>query len=211
MWFAGDEEEDRFAYALLASILLHAFVLGQVRSHDFPRPAGSAGPLSVSFRGPPTAVEASPQPPLPPVVPAATAVLVQKIAPVTMPASPVREVQPAAPPEVAGGKPKNGRDGAPRPKAGRAFGIVDVVMLIGSDGHPHTLIWDSLPALTQEQFDRLERAVRRQVYASSVGARLTQEINVFALIGQERQPSPGSGSHVSPEAAGAAPAGRNPP
>jgi hypothetical protein len=72
----------------------------------------------------------------------------------------------------------------------RGPGVVDVVLVIGADGHPQGIYWNALPALTRPQFEQLEAMIRRQVYASSTGARLTQEIDVFGLLGIGREPVP---------------------
>jgi hypothetical protein len=61
------------------------------------------------------------------------------------------------------------------------------MLIIGADGHPQGIYWNALPALTTAQFEQLEAMIRRQVYASSTGARLTQEIDVFDLLGIGRR------------------------
>ena len=65
-----------------------------------------------------------------------------------------------------------------------------MLLIIGADGHPQGIYWTALPALTTAQFEQLEAIIRRQVYASSTGARLTQEIDVFGLLGIGRQALP---------------------
>jgi hypothetical protein len=50
MWFISQEDEQRFAHALLASLLVHVLVLGYVRGVEPLRTSGSGGALSVSFR-----------------------------------------------------------------------------------------------------------------------------------------------------------------
>ncbi len=64
---------------------------------------------------------------------------------------------------------------------------MDVTLLIGPDGHPQTLVWDELPALTRAQFEQLETMIKQQTYASTSGARLTQEVDVFGMLGIGRR------------------------
>jgi hypothetical protein len=99
-------------------------------------------------------------------------------------ASPIVAPRGAAAPERAA---ESGVRGT-RAALNRAPGVVDVLLVIGADGHPQGIYWDVLPALTRVQFEQLEAILRRQVYASSTGARLTQEIDVFGLLGIGREP-----------------------
>lgn len=69
----------------------------------------------------------------------------------------------------------------------RGPGVVDVLLVIGHDGHPRGIHWDRLPALTNDQLRELEALVRRQVYPSMEGARLTQTIDVFGLLAISRR------------------------
>jgi hypothetical protein len=50
MWFVSEEDEQRFAHALLASLLVHVLVLGYVRGVEPLRKSGVGGALNVSFR-----------------------------------------------------------------------------------------------------------------------------------------------------------------
>jgi len=192
MGFISWEEERRFVHALLASLLVHVLVLGWVKGVEPLRKAGYAGALSVSFR-------ALTSPQSPPEVPApatrrtaATMTDASRRSParVAAPPHPVAKPVPAARPAQASptppsARPAEARSGsAPaRTSRARAPGVVDVMLIVGADGHPSGIYWDHLPALTNAQFQQLEAIIRRQTYPSTPGARLTQEIDVFALLG----------------------------
>ncbi len=202
MWFVSEEDEQRFGHALLASLLLHVLVLGYVKGVEPLRKSGYGGALSVSFRAAATVDDkrgvVTPPPVTPPAPLSATPAMTQiqtaapplaasKPQPLSQPAS-SRIVAPqrAAAPERAA---ESGIRGS-RTALNRAPGVVDVLLVIGADGHPQGIYWDVLPALTRAQFEQLEAILRRQVYASSTGARLTQEIDVFGLLGIGREPVP---------------------
>jgi|JI10StandDraft_1071094.scaffolds.fasta_scaffold205650_2 hypothetical protein len=197
MWFVSEEDEQRFAHALLASLLAHVLVLGYVRGVEPLRKAGVGGALNVSFRSTAATGQILAQARLPTPV-AATAALVQ--AQVTAPrlATPKPQPQPAptverkGSPESAAAALHSAESFASRVRASSAKGpgVVKVLLIIGADGHPQGIYWTALPALTTEQFEQLEAIIRRQIYASSTGARLTQEIDVFTLLGIGRQASP---------------------
>ncbi|MBI5110262.1 MAG: hypothetical protein HZA62_16115 [Rhodocyclales bacterium] len=202
MWFVSEEDEQRFGHALLASLLVHLLVLGYVKGVEPLRKPGYGGALTVNFRAS-AAVDdkqgiATPPPVAVPAPPAATPAMTQAqtLAP-PLPASKPRPQPPpaasrigmpqrAAAPERAA---ENGVRGT-RVASSRGPGVVDVLLVIGADGHPQGIYWDVLPALTRAQFEQLEGILRRQVYASSTGARLTQEIDVFGLLGIGRAPIP---------------------
>jgi hypothetical protein len=206
MWFVSEEDEQRFGHALLASLLLHVLVLGYVKGVEPLRKLGYSGALSVNFRAsaavddkrgvvtPPPVTPLAPPTATPAATPAMTQT--QTVAP-PLPANKPQPIpqtavsrlvvpQRAAAPERAA---ENGVRGT-RAAASRGPGVVDVLLVIGSDGHPQGIYWDALPALTRAQFEQLEAIIRRQVYASSSGARLTQEIDVFGLLGIGREPAP---------------------
>jgi hypothetical protein len=192
MWFASDEEEDRFAHALLFSLLVHVLVLGYVKGVEPLRRAGGGGVLTVTLPGPaverPAAAIRQPEAPVAIQVPATP----RPATPLPQPRPRVAAVPPpASAPPRADGTPGGGGAGA---TARRGYGVVDVVMIVGGDGHPQTLIWDRLPALTQPQFDELERLLRRQAYPSSAGARIVQEIDVFDLLGIGRRSDANAGA-----------------
>jgi hypothetical protein len=192
MWFVSEEDEQRFAHALLASLLVHVLVLGYVKGVEPLRKPGFGGALNVSFRAPAAAERRQVTPPLPDSVPATTTALVQ----VKVPAPPLAAVKPDPAPVPAVERIGTPRAAAPAAEGqgshGRAAtakgpGVVKVMLIIGADGHPQGIYWNALPALTTAQFEQLEAMIRRQVYASSTGARLTQEIDVFDLLGIGRR------------------------
>lgn len=194
MLFASDEEEQRFAHALLASVLVHVLILGYAKGVEPLRKSGAGGTLHVSFR----AVSVVPGPldaALPPAPVSTQATLTPPLSQSAIRPPPVAQgvqanstrpvpARPALPASL-----DRNQTGPPRASSQRGPGVVDVTMLIGADGHPQTLIWDVLPALTKAQFEQLEAIIKRQAYASTTGARLTQEIDVFGLLGIGRRPS----------------------
>lgn len=209
MSFTSWEEERRFTHALLASLLLHVLVLGWVKGVEPLRKAGYAGVLSVSFRAL-TAPQAPPEVPAP-ATPRRAATITdasrRSLARVAATPQPVAKPVPAAKPMQASPTPPRARPAEARPSSppartsrARAPGVVDVLLIVGADGHPSGIYWDHLPALTNAQFQQLEAIIRRQTYPSTAGARLTQEIDVFALLGIGRgapppaPPSSGAGT-----------------
>jgi hypothetical protein len=191
MWFVSEEDEQRFAHALLASLLVHVLVLGYVRGVEPLRTSGSGGALNVSFR----AAAADDQKPgavaPPPAVERSQPLLKPAMTQARIPAPPLPSVKPPPlPPQPAAAPDRALESGARgiRQASNRGPGVVEVRLVIGTDGHPQGIYWDSLPALTVTQFEQLEAMLRRQVYASSPGARLTQEIDVFALLGIGHKP-----------------------
>lgn len=194
MLFIDNEEEQRFAHALLASILVHVLVLGYVKGVEPLRKSGAGGALLVSFRASP-AISGTQNPEPPPVRSQA------EVSPATLRPAPATQVRPAvksvqpAPARVAPQQvstqpvPSSNATGPVRTSVRRGPGVVDVTLLIGPDGHPQTLVWDQLPALTRAQFEQLEAMIKQQTYASTSGARLTQEVDVFGLLGIGRRAS----------------------
>ncbi len=194
MWFVSEEDEQRFAHALLASLLAHVLVLGYVKGVEPMRKPGFGGALNVSFRAPAAERRQVPVPtPLPDSVPATTTALVQ----VQVPAPPLaakkqksipapdlerKDAQATAATTAAEAQSSGGRANSPK-----GPGVVEVMLIIGADGHPQGIYWKALPALTTAQFEQLEAIIRRQVYATSTRARLTQEIDVFDLLGIGRR------------------------
>lgn len=200
MWFVSQEDEQRFAHALLASLLVHVLVLGYVRGVEPLRKSGSGGALTVSFRTSALVDEkpgvVAPPPVVKPLPPSLTAAMTQA----RIPAPPLPSVKPPPlPPQRAAAPDPELESGARgiRQTSNRGPGVVEVRLVIGTDGHPQGIYWDSLPALTTSQFVQLEGMLRRQVYASTPGARLTQEIDVFALLGIGREPAAAAPSSVT--------------
>ena len=171
-------ERARFGLALACSVLLHASALWWTPAR---LPARSAtGPLQVTLRSTPP-VQAAVA-----VAVVAANVLTQR----TLPAPAVhRQRQPEPAPPQAVPAPRRALPGEAR-----------VLVIIDERGRPGQLIWNYLPALTTEQFQRLERGVRQRTYASVPrGTALNEVIDVFALIGAPQ-----------PQATPAAPAADNP-
>lgn len=192
MWFVSQEDEQRFAHALLASLLVHVLVLGYVRGVEPLRKSGSGGALTVSFRTSAAIDEkpgvAAPPPVVEPLPPSLTAAMTQA----RIPAPPLPSVKPPPLPPQRAAAPDHALESGTRGirrASNRGPGVVEVRLVIGTDGHPQGIYWDSLPALTTSQFVQLEGMLRRQVYASTPGARLTQEIDVFALLGIGGEPA----------------------
>ncbi len=194
MWFVSEEDEQRFAHALLASLLVHVLVLGYAKGVEPLRKPGFGGALNVSFRT--TAATDRPQ------VLAPTSLL----DPVPPPTRAMVQANEPAPPLAAKQRPNpapavkrneaqavvttpavEGQTSRSRAPTAKGPGVVEVKLIIGADGHPQGIYWNALPALTTAQFEQLEAILRRQVYASSTGARLTQEIDVFDLLGIGRR------------------------
>ncbi len=204
MWFVSEEDEQRFGHALLASLLLHVLVLGYVKGVEPLRKSGYGGALTVNFRASAAVDEkqgvATPPPVTPPAPPSATPAMTQ--VQTAAPPLPASKPQPLPPRESAAsrvGVPQRAASPERAAESGvrgtravlnRGPGVVDVLLVIGADGHPQGIYWDVLPALTRAQFEQLEAIIRRQVYASSSGARLTQEIDVFGLLGIGRGAAP---------------------
>ena len=208
-------DERRFAWALCFSLAAHVLVLSQVKGFDRERRPSAGAAFTVAFIPRPDAVEVRHKPrtvtatPATPAVtaPATTVLLQPKVA---KPSAPVPAPKPTPGPAPAGGKPppdfrasssgsRNGQvrpDAARRP-AGRGAGVVEVLMVIGPDGHPKGIHWDKLPALTDAQLGELESLIRRQVYPSMEGARLTQEIDVFDLLAISRRVSGAVGEQTA--------------
>lgn len=208
MWFVSEEDEQRFAHALLASLLAHVLVLGYVKGVEPLRKAGLGGALNVSFRtSAATEPMRAPESPSPAEASAASAMaLVQARTPAPSLAAPkpklalkpttAAEGRDARPALAAAPRAAEGLAGRARAASAKGPGIVEAVLIIGADGHPQGIYWTALPALTTAQFEQLEALIRRQVYASSTGARLTQEIDVFGLLGLGRQRPPPAGETV---------------
>lgn len=191
-------DERRLAAALCISLAIHMLVMSQVKGLDRERRLGTGSALTVTLPAPSRApdgrgkslarlaqpvaalpdstvrleprVEKAPvakPTPRPPVVPTATGS--------NVPSSQQQAVTTA----LDSGRPSSA---TPSRAPDRRAGVVDVLLVIGHDGHPQGIYWDRLPALTNDQLRELEALIRRQVYPSMDGARLTQAIDVFGLL-----------------------------
>jgi hypothetical protein len=57
-------------------------------------------------------------------------------------------------------------------------------MVIGEGGRIQQILWRKLPALTKEQFERLEDILRTTTYAESMaGSTVTEIVDVRGLLG----------------------------
>jgi hypothetical protein len=190
-WREGDEEvrsRRRFAVILAFSALLHLVVLFAIKLRPSV-PSGSGYPVltvmfqtmapapSASLRSRPPAETLVKPPPLPrPVAPAP---------------SPVRETRPEVKlPAQEAQIPSKANSGTNRPAPGRdarasaAVGGFSVLMSIGDGGLITQILWDRLPALTDEQLKRLESILRANTYPESMaGTMVTEVVDVRGLLG----------------------------
>ena len=169
-------EQQRLALALAVSILLHAYVLFCIR-HPPPLRSTmeSQRVLEVSFRGASRAVVPTLQ----------QEELKAMLAIASVVNKPVRQIKPNKPLAAAHEKTARARDAAPKTHR-VAPGTASVIIVIDENGRPRDLIWNVLPALTQEQFDLLERRVRQRVYPNvRAGTAIDETIDVMTLTRQE--------------------------
>lgn len=195
MWHAAilpeRPEERRFVALLAASALLHATLIAQLNLP--PREvAGTGYPvLSVVLKklAPPPAIESA-EPALPPLfteaaTPPLRATPTLNTAKPPMPAvapeqSPLTESSAAPTPRPAITPPAPGRDA----QGLAAAGGVSAHFLIGEQGRIHSILWNRLPALTNDQFQRLEALLRENEYPHApAGSTLTEMVDVRGLLG----------------------------
>lgn len=196
-------DDRRLATALCVSLVVHVFVMSQVSAIKRERRLDSGSALTVTLPSPLRPADGRDKPPAelaPPVaalpdstvrleprvekVPVAKATPRPRVAP-TFAGNNVAtaQQQTATPPSHSGRSSSAASSRAPD----RGSGVVDVLLVIGHDGHPHGIYWDRLPALTNDQLRELEALIRRQAYPSMEGARLTQTIDVFGLLAISRR------------------------
>lgn len=195
-------EERRLAWAFCVSLVVHVLVLSHVKI-DRERRSGTGGALTVTLPSPPRVSAGSDLSPTGLTVPvaglSAATVLIKPDVERAAAAKPVAR-QAVVPRYVGSDALTVQQQVAARPSqpvkssvkaSSRALdrgpGVVDVLLVIGDDGHPLGIHWDRLPALTNDQLRELEALVRRQVYPSMEGARLTQTIDVFGLLAISRR------------------------
>ena len=168
-------EQRHFVLALAVSVLFHAYVLFCIHHpSQFRSAMGSQPAMEVSFRGAPHAVVATDVQPEEPNTRMATVEVVQ----------PVRQVKPNV--SLASTRAKTNRSPAAapaiHPQRRLARSEASLIIVIDEDGRPGSLTWNALPALTQEQFDRLERHVRQRKYPNvRAGTAIDETIDVFTL------------------------------
>lgn len=196
-------EDRRLATALCVSLVVHVVVMSQVSAIKRERRFDSGGALTVTLPSPLRPADGRDKPPAelaPPV--AALRDSTVRLEPRIEKAPVAKSTQrpPVAPTfagsnlptsrqQTAAAPPHSGRSSAATPPRASdpGAGVVDVLLVIGHDGHPRGIHWDRLPALTNDQLRELEAMIRRQTYPSMEGARLTQTIDVFGLLAISRR------------------------
>lgn len=181
------DDEKRLHVALGLSVLLHAVLLLAWKLPPQVWKAADRAVLTVVLRG------AAPMAPSsPPVVeqPHEVAVLVQKHpapAAFSVPPKPAAQVPAARPaarpqPSPALGPARlstQATQGMPLNR-NSSVGGATVTLVIGADGRIRQMFWDKLPALTDEQFRRVEAAMREKTYAA--GQTLNEIVDVRGLL-----------------------------
>ena len=209
MWAAEAWQEDneearirrRFGRILLASALLHLLVLLTVKFPPKDRSGAGFPVLTVMFKAMTPAPVRLPEPlPVTQESPPPRLLSQDAVAPAARVATkppqvrePIKEVKPVVaeaplPSAAINGtsKPVPGRDARTAP----ATGGVSVLMAIGEDGRVTEILWNRLPALTNEQFKRLENMLRANVYAASMaGTTVTEVVDVRGILGLQPERS----------------------
>lgn len=193
-------DDRRLMVACGISILLHAWAATHWRLPAMRRMPDIAGGLTVTLLKAMPAAPVAPAPDLAAGVAETVSVLSTPLpSPILVPRSappadeirpkrtekPAKRESPKAEPVASlnqtGSKPNDlGHVRAPV----RGPGEVSVMLVIADDGHPGAIIWGRLPALTNEQLRDLESKLRSRTYAAvSTGATITENVDVFALLG----------------------------
>lgn len=194
------DDEKRFQITLGLSVLLHAVLL---LAWKLPPPLWKTADhavLTVVLRG---AASLAPSAPAEAEKKGEVSVLVQP-APATFSVPPKPATQAVAEPSAA--RPQSAQIAsparvAPQPTQGRPSNAipapvgVSVMLVIGGDGRVRQIIWDQLPALTDEQLRRVEAAIREKAYAP--GQTITE---IFDVRGFLKLPPARSEESVGPSA-----------
>ncbi|MCX7156136.1 MAG: hypothetical protein NTW45_06805 [Rhodocyclales bacterium] len=195
------DDEKRLHVTLGLSVLLHAVLLLAWKLPPQVWRAADHAVLTVVLRGAaPLAPSSSPAVEQLHDV----AVLVQKhAAPAAFSVPPRELAKPAVAPPAVRPQPApavsqarvstQATQGAPLNRNSSVVGVT-VTLVIGADGRIRQMFWDQLPALTDEQFRRVEAAMREKTYAA--GRTLNEVVDVRALL-KLPQPRP----QESPESA----------
>lgn len=93
-------------------------------------------------------------------------------------APPVAPARPAAPPSRARAA-MQPTPGHPANRNPAAVGV-NVLLVVGGDGRVQQILWDQLPALTDEQLRRVEAVIRRKTYAA--GQTLNEIVDVRSIL-----------------------------
>lgn len=199
MWL-GEEapsEQRRLAVTLLVSSLLHVCALTLIKLPPKDHSGTGHPVLTVVFKTltVAAAVATAPEPvavfrvsavetPLQPQSPPPPRLRAQDVvrpakpvaAPALVPVVPLPVSKPVAKPSP----PAPGRDA----RTASASGGVSVLMTIGEGGRIDQIFWKTLPALTNEQFQRLESILRVNQYAESqIGTTVTEIVDVRGILG----------------------------
>lgn len=207
MWeFSWDEYGDRlcFTRALILSALLHGALLTLWKAAPRDWGGGGSPVLSVTFK---TVVAPESHPAL--LTPEARAnrdaqgalLLRPEAGPQVVPAS---SAHPAADLTHSAGAAKSStattlasqspvQKGTPSPGSNEPDSTkssgVRVLLTIGEQGRVNQIIWNQLPALTDEQLRRLETSIRTRTYAESMsGQSIDDMIDVRAFLKAETAP-----------------------
>lgn len=218
-WYAIERSraEARFRRALVASLAVHLALAGVWRGQLQPsRPVGHSA-LSVEFRA------LAPAPPASPVVEEARELAANRPRILTSPRAaeaiaeddanrnpearqrpgPFIAVAPSSRP-AEGSQPTDQVPGGDTVRRGDRPGEVSVVLVINDDGYAQRIIWQQLPAMSPEQFRRLENRLRSRAYHGRAGQAISETIDVLAMLRGEARDSAVVASPASPPPAGAA-------
>ena len=184
-WQRADEEDKRLLLMVGVSLILHATVLWLWKA---PTATGSMtiSPLTVFLperadSKPPVTAASVPSVDVTTPVLAATpepVVVPSVLAPVAAAVPPKTPVPPSAP--AVANVPNTT---TPHDRSHRHADGVAVVLRVNTDGEVIQVFWDRLPAINNEQFNRLEAIVRTRRFGSHVTERsITEIIDVRALL-----------------------------
>lgn len=195
-------EERRFLGSLCLSLLIHAVLL---LAWKLPPPiwrAADHAVLTVVLRG--AAPLAHSTDGTNENAAAAPLLVKQEPAPVAIPLPPksVSTVPATSPPAIPASKVKSGSPGRMAPKAAPGRLSAEqvapvgetVLLVIGNDGRVTQILWNTLPALTDEQLRRVEAAIRAKVYAPGQNLREVFDVRGFLNL----QPTRTEGSLTLP-------------
>lgn len=188
VWQRADEEDKRLLLMVGVSLILHATLLWLWKAPTasgsmtisaltvfLPARADSRSSIS-EVHEPPVSVVSPVTPPLPVETKPAIVAPVLTPTPAVPPKTAPPITQAPAISNVAGSPPPQVRSNRP------ADGVV-VVLRVNSDGEVFHIYWNQLPAITNEQFNRLEAIVRTRRFGSHVSDRtITEIIDVRALL-----------------------------
>lgn len=205
----SSDEERRFVFSLGLSVALHVWVIGFLQPSHAVRYRGAYGELSVTFIKTATLAQM-------PIADAGTVESLPSEDSAAKPLSARVPERPAVKPAATAKKPQVALDSragraspsvaAPSPlkqdiqaAAGtrapqRGPGEVSMLLVIDVGGRPGKIIWNSLPALTNEQLRILEARIRSRSYGQlPQGTTVNEVIDVFAVLGVKGEEKPAGG------------------